>query len=68
LEAYELPIIINDAKLFAQAELEATIKFFVASDRRSLKMYELLKDKCNLNFEFIDIKIDHTETFGILDL
>jgi len=62
------PIIINDAKLFAQAEMEAPIKFFVTSDSRSLKMYELLKDKCNLNFEFIDIKIDHTETFGLLKL
>jgi predicted nucleic acid-binding protein len=68
LDAYPRPIIINDAKLFAQAEVEANIKFFVTSDSRSLKMYELLNDKCNLNFEFIDIKIDHTETFGILNL
>jgi predicted nucleic acid-binding protein len=62
------PIIINDAKLFAQAQDEVNIKFYVTSDKRSLKMYELLKANCNLNFEFIDIKIDHTETFGLLNL
>ncbi|MDP3150373.1 MAG: PIN domain-containing protein [Ignavibacteria bacterium] len=68
LEVNERPIIINDAKLFAQAQEEVNIKFFVTSDKRSFKMYELLKVKCNLNFEFIDIKIDHTETFGLLNL
>jgi len=55
----ERPIIINDAKLFAQAEVESNIKYFITSDSKS---------KINIKFSFIDIKTDHTEAFGILDL
>lgn len=64
----ERPIIINDAKLFAQAEVESNIKFFITSDSRSQSLYEAIKSKISINFSFIDIKTDHTEAFGILDL
>ena len=64
----ERPIIINDAMLFAQAEVESNIKYFVTSDSRSQSLYEAIKSKISIKFSFIDIKTDHTETFGILDL
>lgn len=64
----ERPIIINDAKLFAQAEVDSNIKYFVTSDSRSKSLYEAIKSKISINFSFIDIKIDHTEAFGVLDL
>jgi len=64
----ERPIIINDAKLFAQAEVEPNIKYFVTSDSRSQSLYESIKSKISIKFSFIDIKTDHTEAFGILDL
>ncbi|MCF8242843.1 MAG: hypothetical protein K9J16_15800 [Melioribacteraceae bacterium] len=64
----ERPIIINDAKLFAQTDSEANISFFVTSDSRSLSIFESLENKINPNFSIIDINIDHTEIFGLLDL
>ena len=64
----ERPIIINDAMLFAQAEVESNIKYFVTSDSRSQSLYESIKSKISIKFSFIDIKTDHTEAFGILDL
>lgn len=64
----ERPIIINDANLFAQAEVESNINFFVTSGLRSQSVYEAIKSKISINFSFIDIKTDHAEAFGILDL
>lgn len=64
----ERPIIINDAKLFAQVDSESQISFFVTSDSRSLNIYETLKSKTNPNFNIIDININHAETFGLLGL
>ena len=64
----ERPIIINDAKLFGQTDSETNISFFVTSDARSLNIYETLKGKTNLNFSIIDINIEYTETFGLLNL
>ena len=64
----ERPIIINDAKLFAQTDSEPNISFFVTSDSRSLNAFESLKTKANLNFNITDINIDHTESFGLLNL
>lgn len=64
----ERPIIINDEKFFAQTDSEANISFFVTSDTRSLGVFESLKSKINLNFSVIDINIEHTETFGLLNL
>ena len=64
----ERPIIINDAKLFAQSDSETNISFFVTSDTRSLKVFDTLKGKIKLNFSIVDINIEHTETFGLLDL
>ena len=64
----ERSIIINDAKLFAQAHTDTRINYYVTSDTRSSKLYDAIKDKTNINFALIDIRADHSETFGILDL
>ena len=64
----ERPVIINDAKLFAQADSETNINFFVTSDARYINIFETIKNKINPNFNIVDIKIEHTETFGILGL
>lgn len=68
LEVVERPIIINDAKLFAQADIDERINYFVTSDKRSINIYNTLKVKTKLNFNFIDISDNHTEVFGVLDL
>lgn len=61
-------IIPNDTKLFAQADCEKSIGLYLSSDTESLKIYNLLKKETNLNFQFIDLKTPHHETFGLLNL
>jgi len=61
-------IIINDAKLFAQAHIEEKIGYFITSDSRCIKIYNNLKMKTDLNFVIVNIKDKPSETFGILDL
>ncbi|MCX6151221.1 MAG: hypothetical protein NTX22_11895 [Ignavibacteriales bacterium] len=68
LNVNERPIIINDAKLFAQAEIELQIQYYVSSDSRSYRIFETIYSKNPLNFSFLDIHIDHSEVFGILNL
>lgn len=68
LEVNERPIIINDAKLFAQAHEEKRIKYFVTADERSLKLYQIINAEINLDFGFIHIKTKFNETFGVLDI
>ncbi len=68
LETTERILIPNDTKLFAQADTEINIKYFVTSDTRSIKPFDLLKGKINIRFQIIDINQKHTETFGTLDL
>jgi hypothetical protein len=61
-------IIPNDTKLFAQADTEKSIEFYLSSDTESLKIYNLLKQHANPRFQFIDLNVPYSQTFGILDL
>ena len=67
LKLNERNIIPNDTKLFSQADCEKSINFYLSSDTESLKIYNLLKEKTNLRFKFIDLNVSCGETFGILD-
>ena len=64
----ERNIIPNDTKLFAQADYEEPIKFYLSSDTESFKIYKLLKEHINPKFQFIDLSIPYNEIFGVLDL
>ena len=68
LKLQERNIIPNDTKLFAQADSEKTIEFYLSSDTESLKIYNLLKQETNPKFQFIDLNTPYNETFGLLDL
>ncbi|ELI6454784.1 hypothetical protein FPG87_07525 [Flavobacterium psychrophilum] len=68
LKLTERNIIPNDTKLFSQAHCENTVEYYLSSDSESLKIYNLLKEETNPKFIFIDLKVPHYETFGILDL
>lgn len=57
-------LIPNDTKLFAQANIIA--KYYLSSDSESLKIYNLLKNKTLINFDFIDLNTPHSETFGVI--
>lgn len=68
LKLKERNIIPNDSKLFAQADCEKTIEFYLSADTESLKIYNLLKQNTSLKFQFIDLNTPHNEKFGLLDL
>ncbi len=61
-------IIPNDSKLFAQADCDKSIQYFVTSDARSLNILKILSKKINPRFEIIDIHLPYHQQFGILDL
>lgn len=68
LRLKERNIIPNDTKLFAQADCEKAIEFYLSSDNDSQKIYNLLSQGTPPKFQFIDLNIPHNETFGLLDL
>ena len=68
LKLNERNIIPNDTKLFSQADCEKTVEYYLSSDSESFKIYNLLREETNPKFIFIDLKVPHYETFGILDL
>ena len=68
LRVNERKIIPNDTKLFAQADCERIVEFYLSSDAESLKVYNTIKDKTTPKFQFIDLNIPHYQFFGILDL
>ncbi|OGX91591.1 hypothetical protein [Hymenobacter coccineus] len=60
-------IIPNDTKLFAQADSEASIGYYLTSDSESGKVHTLLRQTGqNPRFQFVDLKTPHTEVFGTL--
>lgn len=67
LKLNERNIIPNDTKLFAQADCEKSVTYYLSSDTESLKIYNLLKEHTNPKFQFIDLNTPYNETFGILD-
>jgi hypothetical protein len=68
LKLKERNIIPNDTKLFAQADCEKAVEFYLSSDTESNKIYNLLRQENTPKFQFIDLNTPHNETFGLLDL
>lgn len=68
LQLRDRNIIPNDTKLFATADVEKSVEFYLSSDSESHKIYNLLKENLNLKFQFIDLNIPFGRTFGVLDL
>lgn len=68
LKINERNIIPNDTKLFAQADCETAIEFYLSSDTSSLKIFTLLKQESKPRFQFIDLRTSYNETFGLLNL
>lgn len=68
LKLKERNIIPNDTKLFAQADCEKTVEFYLSSDTESYKIFNLLKQETAPKFQFIDLNTPYNETFGLLDL
>lgn len=68
LHVKDRKIIPNDSKLFAQADCEKSIEYYLSSDSESYKVYNSIKKKTMLSFQFIDLKKPYQETFGILGI
>lgn len=68
LKLKERNIIPNDTKLFAQADCEKPVEFYLSSDTESFKIFNLLKEEAAPKFQFIDLNIPYHETFGLLGL
>ena len=65
---YPRAVVPNDCKMFAQADVEQDVEFFVSSDSEAKKVISLLKDKTKINFRFLDINIPYNQVFGELGL
>lgn len=62
-------IIPNDTKLFAQADVETAVQYYLSSDAESQKIYGLLRTlNVGPKFEFLNLRVPPSEAFGILDL
>lgn len=61
-------IIPNDTKLFAQADCEKSVEFYLSSDYESYKIYNLIKQAVAPAFQFIDLNTPYHEAFGLLNL
>lgn len=68
LKLNERNLIPNDSKLFAQADCEKVIEFYLSSDTESYKIYNLLRTETAPKFQFINLNIPFHETFGLLNL
>ncbi len=68
LQIRERNIIPNDTKLFAQADTEESIEYYLTSDSRSKEIFNFLSTIDKPKFHFIDLNIPYNETFGLLDL
>lgn len=68
LNLKERNIIPNDTKLFAQADTEKAVEFYLSSDAESFKIYKLLQQHTPPKFQFIDLNVPYSQTFGILEL
>jgi predicted nucleic acid-binding protein len=68
LEVSQRSLIPNDTKLFAQADCERAIHYYLSSDRESKRIFDLIRDQDAPRFQFLDLHIPHHQAFGILDL
>ncbi|SKA14048.1 hypothetical protein SAMN04488128_1021050 [Chitinophaga eiseniae] len=66
LKLNERNIIPNDTKLFATADVEGEVAYYLSSDGESQKIYELLKQLDSPHFQFINLYNPYTSVFGVL--
>lgn len=66
MQALGRKVVINDVKLYAQANVNVRIDAFVTADSEGRKMYNAIHAQQPLHFSYVDIHTPYTETFGIL--
>ncbi len=68
LKLRERNLIPNDTKLFAQADTQTEIGYYLSSDEESLKIFKLLQKEGGLKFQFLNLRRPPSESFGELGL
>ncbi|WP_229216671.1 PIN domain-containing protein [Dyadobacter sp. 3J3] len=68
LDLKQRKIIPNDTKLFAQADIEKSVLYYLSSDTESSKIFNLLRNESDPKFQFINLSTPYDLQFGILDL
>lgn len=61
-------VIPNDSKMFAQADVEKDVKYFVSCDSKAKKVIDRISAKNKVSFSFIDINIPCNTRFSLLDM
>ena len=67
LEVGARVLIQNDVKLLVQAQCEGA-EYYLTADSNSKRMFDVLKQRGELSFDFTDIHTPYTAKFGVLDL
>lgn len=67
LEISNRNIIPNDSKLFAQADVDKSVEYFLTSDQECKKVYNTIADNFSLSFKIIDINTPYNERFGVFN-
>lgn len=62
----ERVIILNDVKIMSQAQCDKA-SYYITSDIRSKRMYDVLKDEQKLTYQFLDLHNPCESTFGCLE-
>ena len=60
-------LILNDVKMFVQAECEGA-EYYLTADSKSKIMYDQLRKEGKISFDFTDINYPYAEKFGLLNL
>ncbi len=68
LEVDNRLIIPNDSKLFAQANIEKDIKYFVTSDTKASNTIKTIATRNEISFSHLDIHTPYGQAFGILEM
>ncbi len=59
-------IIPNDNKLFGQAEMDSSVEFFATSDKKCMKIYDLLRKNFSMNFKILNVREPFANVLGVL--
>ena len=66
LELPKRAVIINDVKMFAQADLDPNVTSYITADVEGKKMYSLIKEKRPIGFNYLTITTPVNVTFSTL--
>jgi len=61
-------IIPNDTKMFAQADVDPAITYYLTGDEKCEKVDRLIREETHVGFQSLPLAVPHHQAFGELDL